>query len=168
MSWFQPIINIKLTDDDGHTVVDEVTLLCCCFSSLSLASSSSCWIFWTCLFIFRMVECRISQMKSLDEEKRFQFYRARKREAFQTWCRKQSINITSHLVNSWAMSWEKSQLATAAQSTICVRIILSTNTAIICQAAKTPNVQVWTLCRSDLKVFCLFVVGTCGWFLHTS
>lgn len=45
--------------------------------------------------------------------------------------------LTSHLVNSWAISWEKSQLATAAQSTICVRIILSTNTAIICNAVKT-------------------------------
>lgn len=92
--------------------------------------------------------------------------------------------LTSHLVNSWAISWEKSQLATAAQSTICVRIILSTNTAIICHAAKTryaklhilnahfytkkpqetstlsPSLNDWSVSGLNLfylKLFCVFV-----------
>lgn len=65
-----PLENIIDTQNgfNDHTwpgsvdIKPKVTLLCCCFSSLSLASSNSCWIFWTCLSIFRMVECRISQM----------------------------------------------------------------------------------------------------------
>ena len=37
----------------------------CCLASFSLASSSSFWILRTCLFILRIVECKISQTNSL-------------------------------------------------------------------------------------------------------
>lgn len=46
-----------------------------------------------------------------------------------------------YLVKSCASSEEKIQFATAAQSTICVRIILSTSTAIICILWKTIHTE---------------------------
>lgn len=46
------------------TVDTRLTRLCC-LASFSLASSSSFWIFRTCLFILRIVECKISQTNNL-------------------------------------------------------------------------------------------------------
>lgn len=86
---------MRRRDHDGDAVGAEVTLLCCCFSSLSLAPSNSCWIFWTCLSIFRMVECRISQVKSLHEDKSFILQRQAEREN----------NVFAK--NQFLMSWEK-------------------------------------------------------------
>ena len=42
----------------------------CCLASFSLASSSSFWILRTCLFILRIVECKISQTNSLKVTRR--------------------------------------------------------------------------------------------------
>lgn len=82
------------------------------------------------------------------------------------------LHVLFHLVNSWAISWEKSQLATAAQSTICVRIILSTSTEIICKRATTDGHHGEKRKKkhpSGLQQFKkISVVCTCGWFLHTS
>lgn len=86
---------MRRRDHDGDNVGAKVTLLCCCFSSLSLAPSNSCWILWTCLSIFRMVECRISQVKSLHEDKSFILQRQAEREN----------NVFAE--NQFLMSWEK-------------------------------------------------------------
>lgn len=46
------------------TINTRLTRLCC-LASFSLASSSSFWILRTCLFILRIVECKISQTNNL-------------------------------------------------------------------------------------------------------
>ena len=89
------------------------------------------------------------------------------------------LDGVAYLVNSWAMSWEKSQLATAAQSTIWVRIILSTSTEIIWNRAGSEK-HIHVEREGRLKKNRQFLkrtwqvkhdthrVSTWGWFRHTS